>query len=94
MNFSISASVQEPDGPWQAYRRRAGSLSWAPYGVRIEMMKKSSKRRRLGIESMVAMNPKRKAWDEIETNPKGLLAADPIAAQSENCIVSWRRRWS
>jgi hypothetical protein len=42
----------------------------------------------------VAMNPKPKAWEEIETNPKGLLAVYPIAAHGENCIVSRGRGWS
>jgi len=60
MNSASLLLWKEPDGPWQAYRRRAVALSWAPHAVRIEMMKKSSKWRRLGIESMVVMNPKRR----------------------------------
>jgi hypothetical protein len=51
-------------GPCRLIGGELGPLSWAPYAVRIEITIKELQRRRLGIESMVAMNPKRKAWGD------------------------------
>jgi hypothetical protein len=51
-------------GPGRLIGGELAPFPGPPYAVRIEMMKKSSNGRRLGIESMVAMNPKQKTWGD------------------------------